>query len=93
MDVSTFHERIKLMIDTIDAKTQIGLISLTVSDLARSLAYYQDHIGLKVQQADAVEAWLGVGDKKLLHLVDQYVLSLGQLQTERKSPTAIIPKL
>lgn len=56
------------MTTPIDAETTIGAVSLSVADLARSLDYYQQHIGLAVQARGAGSATLGVGTMPLLHL-------------------------
>jgi catechol 2,3-dioxygenase len=47
--------------------TQIGAVRLQVSDLARSVDYYQQVIGLRVQHQDAASAALGAcGDGRTL---------------------------
>jgi catechol 2,3-dioxygenase len=56
------------MTSPIDPETTIGAVSLSVADLARSLDYYQHHIGLAVQSRGAGSATLGVGTTPLLHL-------------------------
>ena len=54
---------------SIDPKTQMGIVSLTVSDLNRSLTYYRDVIGLQILENNGRTAVLGVaGNKELLHL-------------------------
>ncbi|HEX6292525.1 MAG TPA: VOC family protein [Herpetosiphonaceae bacterium] len=56
------------MASIIDPATRIGLVTLSVGDLARALRYYQHNIGLTVlAQADST-ATLGVGTTPLLHL-------------------------
>lgn len=54
--------------NTIHPATAIGMVTLTVADLARSLAFYEQNIGLTIQTQTASEAWLGVGNKQLLRL-------------------------
>jgi catechol 2,3-dioxygenase len=49
----------------------VGAVHLTVSDLARSLAYYRDAIGLGVLETGGGRASLGAGDRELLVLVEQ----------------------
>ncbi|MDX1521098.1 MAG: VOC family protein [Anaerolineae bacterium] len=56
------------MTSTIDPNMTIGVVSLTVSDLNRSLNYYQHNIGLKLQHREADTAMLGAGDRHLLRL-------------------------
>ena len=52
-------------------QTHIGTVALTVADLNRSLAYYQNHIGLRLHGYDNGTAQLGVGGPDLLHLTEQ----------------------
>jgi catechol 2,3-dioxygenase len=52
----------------LDDDTRMGVVSLSVSSLATSLAYYQDHIGLSVLEQNASDATLGVAGLPLLHL-------------------------
>ena len=56
------------MTSIIDPATRIGLVKLSVGDLARSLTYYQQHIGLAVLDRRDNSATLGVGATPLLHL-------------------------
>src|SRR5579859_4818705 len=56
------------MSGTIDPATTIGVVALSVSDLQRSLTYYQHIIGLTVLQSEAGRATLGVGTRPLLRL-------------------------
>lgn len=49
----------------------IGTVYLTVSDLERSLHYYQHNIGLKLHRQEAAAAFLGVGGPDLLILQEQ----------------------
>ena len=54
----------------ISAATTLGAVHLTVSDLARSVGYYETAVGLeKLEQADG-RATLGVGTRPLLVLVE-----------------------
>ncbi len=53
---------------TIHPDTQIGVVTLTVADLARSVAFYQENIGLTGQTQTAAHALLGVGTRPLLRL-------------------------
>lgn len=55
---------------TLPADTRMGLVSLSVGDLARSLNYYQRHIGLQLQQRENGTATLGSGDRPLLRLTE-----------------------
>lgn len=48
----------------------LGALHLTVSDLDRSVAWYQRSLGLRVHRHDAVEAELGDGTRTVLVLVE-----------------------
>lgn len=52
----------------IDPTTQIGVVTVTVADLARSLEFYQQNIGLTIQAQTAEEVLLGAGARALLRL-------------------------
>jgi catechol 2,3-dioxygenase len=52
-------------------QTTVGTVHLSVADLARSLDYYRDAIGLEVLEEGGGEARLGAGDRTLLHLVEE----------------------
>lgn len=52
----------------IASKTTIGSVALTVSDLSRALAFYQEHLGFELQKHEHAEAMLGAGDRELLRL-------------------------
>src|SRR4051812_46005815 len=52
-------------------ETRMGSVHLTVSDLARSLDYYQRVVGLQVHARDNGHARLGTGDEDLLALYEQ----------------------
>jgi catechol 2,3-dioxygenase len=49
----------------------MGAVHLTVADLERSLAYYRGSIGLDVLAQDEGRATLGVGQTRLLELVEE----------------------
>jgi catechol 2,3-dioxygenase len=49
----------------------MGAVHLTVADLARSLAYYESAIGLRVHARDDGRAALGTGGEDLLVLTEQ----------------------
>ncbi len=52
------------------ATTRLGPVELIVTDLDRSVAFYQDVIGLRPQRLDPPEAALGVGGEDVLVLVE-----------------------
>jgi catechol 2,3-dioxygenase len=52
-------------------QTTVGAVHLTVSDLARSLGYYRDALGLRVLEEGAGRASLGAGGRELLVLVEE----------------------
>lgn len=56
---------------SIDPATTVGLLSLSVSDLARSITYYAEAIGFAVLQRDGSSAVLGVAGTPLLLLTEQ----------------------
>jgi catechol 2,3-dioxygenase len=55
----------------ISPATHVGAVVLTVSDLERSLAYYQGSIGLSLLESGGGEASLGAGGVELLHLIEE----------------------
>jgi catechol 2,3-dioxygenase len=55
----------------IPAATRMGAVHLTVSDLDRSVAYYERVIGLGVRERAADRATIGAGGEDLLVLVEQ----------------------
>ena len=55
----------------IAAATRMGAVHLTVSDLERSLAYYEGAVGLNVRERGEGRALLGAGGEDLLVLVEQ----------------------
>ena len=56
------------MVESIHPETKIGLVALSVGDLNRSLRYYQNGLGLKLQRREDKMVYLGAGDKDLLVL-------------------------
>jgi catechol 2,3-dioxygenase len=59
------------VVATLDPKTNLGHVHLTVSDMERSLAFYQEAIGLTVQGRDDDTTYLGAGDNRLLALTEK----------------------
>ena len=57
------------LMNKLPTSTQIGHVSLTITNLARSVAYYQT-LGLTLQNRVSNEAWLGAGETMLLHLME-----------------------
>jgi catechol 2,3-dioxygenase len=55
---------------SIDARTAIGELSLTVADLDRSIAFYTGPLGFEVLARGAGAATLGSGGRPLLHLTE-----------------------
>jgi len=53
------------------ANTQLGAVSLTVSDLQRATDFYLSSIGLQLLESDGREAVLGVPCRELVHLVEK----------------------
>jgi catechol 2,3-dioxygenase len=51
--------------------TTVGAVHLTVSDLGRSLDYYERALGLVVRERDAGRASLGTGERELVVLVEE----------------------
>jgi len=56
---------------SIDPATEVGLLSLTVSDLARSVTYYTEALGFSILERDASSATLAAGEKPLLLLSER----------------------
>jgi catechol 2,3-dioxygenase len=52
----------------IDPGTRIGAVHLTISDLRRSVRFYETHLGFAVHRRDDRTAWLGAGGSDLLIL-------------------------
>jgi catechol 2,3-dioxygenase len=55
---------------SLGAGTRVGTVELTVTDLDRSVAYYQDAIGLKQHRREGDTAALGAGGEDLLRLTE-----------------------
>jgi len=58
-------------VTTIPAETHMGAVELSVADLARSLGYYREAIGLDVLDEGDARASLGAGGRELLRLVEE----------------------
>jgi catechol 2,3-dioxygenase len=56
------------MAEEIPPDTRMGAVHLSVSDLGRSIAYYESAIGLRVHSSDGDRAALGTGGEDLLVL-------------------------
>lgn len=56
---------------TLPATLRLGPVHLTVTDLDRSVEFYETSIGLRTHRRDGAEAVLGVGGEDLLVLVEQ----------------------
>ena len=56
---------------SIHPATRLGPVSLTVSDLSRSLAFYQERLGFQVHEQSAGQAALGAGGEDLVLLTEQ----------------------
>jgi catechol 2,3-dioxygenase len=52
-------------------ETRLGAVELTVTDLGRSVPFYQEAIGLKVHRVEDGTAVLGTGGEDLLVLVEE----------------------
>ena len=52
----------------IDPAAAIGAVHLTISDLARSIEFYESRLGFQVHRRDDRTAWLGAGGRDLLIL-------------------------
>src|SRR3712207_4770218 len=53
------------------ATLRLGAVHLTVTDLERSVAFYEAAIGLKLHRRDAGEAAIGAGEEDLLVLYEE----------------------
>jgi catechol 2,3-dioxygenase len=53
------------------ASTRMGVVCLTVADLASSIEYYERAIGLRIHERSGERARLGAGGEDLLVLVEQ----------------------
>jgi catechol 2,3-dioxygenase len=54
--------------EIIDPATSVGAVHLTISDLERSVRFYEAHLGFLVHRRDDRTAWLGAGGPDLLIL-------------------------
>ena len=55
----------------LSASTRLGPVHLTVSELERSISYYEEAIGLALLARDGAEAALGAGGRELLVLHEE----------------------
>jgi catechol 2,3-dioxygenase len=56
--------------ESIHPDTMLGAVALTISDIHRSVQFYQDVIGLEIHRREGRTAYLGAGSKDLLLLVE-----------------------
>lgn len=56
--------------ESIHPETTLGVAHLTVSDLGRSIRFYQDHLGLKLRKLHEGDAILGTSAKELVRLTE-----------------------
>src|SRR5687768_5979130 len=56
---------------SIDPRTHMGVVGLTVADLGRSVNFYERAIGLAELRRDGAAATMGVGDQPMLELTEQ----------------------
>src|SRR5207247_2864170 len=49
-------------------RTHVGAVHLTISDLNRSVRFYEAHVGFTLHRRDDRTAWLGAGGSDLLVL-------------------------
>jgi len=54
--------------ETIDPATSVGSVHLTISDVNRSVRFYESHLGFTLNRRDDRTAWLGAGGSDLLVL-------------------------
>jgi len=59
------------MTETIHPDTRLGAVHLTVSDLERSLAFYQNALGFRLNRREGAQAFLGAGRSDLLTLLEK----------------------
>jgi catechol 2,3-dioxygenase len=57
--------------DSLPPSTRLGSVSLTVSDLDRSLAFYTERLGFRVHAREHAVARLGAGDEDILIFVER----------------------
>lgn len=68
--MTTPEQRVRATATSIDPATQVGLVSLTVADLDRSLTYYTQALGFALLQREGQTAILGAGAAPLLALTE-----------------------
>lgn len=56
---------------TLPPQTTVGAVALTISNLKRSLAYYQQNLGLTLQRQEGDTAWLWAGARTILILTEE----------------------
>jgi len=56
---------------SIHPKTKVGPVSLTVANLDNQIAFYQQALGFRLHQREGNEAFLGTGERELLHLLER----------------------
>jgi catechol 2,3-dioxygenase len=56
---------------TLAPETRLGTVELTVTDLERSIAFYERSIGLRLHRRERAVAALGAGGEDLLELVEE----------------------
>lgn len=59
------------MTESIHPDTRLGAVHLSVSDLERSLAFYQNALGFKLHRREGAQAFLGAGRADLLTLLEK----------------------
>ncbi len=64
------EQRVRATATSIDPATQVGLVSLTVADLDRSLTYYIEALGFALLRREGQTAILGAGEAPLLALTE-----------------------
>jgi catechol 2,3-dioxygenase len=69
--MSTTANPDRTAVPSLPAALRLGPVHLTVTDLDRSVAWYQEALGLRVHRHDAGEAHLGDGEATTLVLVEE----------------------
>lgn len=59
------------MNDRIDPAARIGAVHLTISDLGRSVRFYESHVGFTLHRREEGTAWLGADDRADLLVLSQ----------------------
>lgn len=59
------------MNDRIDPAARIGAVHLTISDLGRSVRFYESHVGFTLHRREEGTAWLGADDRADLVVLSQ----------------------